>query len=124
MAEDADWTSIFEPAKPGLRDIASELRTMIRATLPDCEEVARPGYKAVSFGSGSSAMKDAVFYLMAHKNHVNLGFYNGADLSDPDGLLEGTDKAMRHVKVPDRARFEAIAALLRRAVKASSAPRP
>jgi hypothetical protein len=36
---------------------------------------------------------------MPHKNWVNLGFYKGADLPDPSGLLEGTGKKLRHVKV-------------------------
>jgi len=33
------------------------------------------------------------------KSHVNLGFYHGASLNDPAGLLEGTGKKLRHVKV-------------------------
>jgi len=31
--------------------------------------------------------------------HVNVGFFLGADLADPDRLLEGTGKFMRHVKL-------------------------
>lgn len=39
-------------------------------------------------------------YLQANKNHVNLGFYNGFEkLNDPDGILQGTGKAMRHIKL-------------------------
>src|SRR5690554_128141 len=39
-------------------------------------------------------------YLNANKSHVNLGFYQGFEnLPDPDGLLEGTGKTMRHVKL-------------------------
>lgn len=33
------------------------------------------------------------------KNHVNLGFYYGTNLYDPSGLLEGTGKSLRHVKI-------------------------
>jgi hypothetical protein len=41
-------------------------------------------------------------YVVAYKDHVNVGFFAGASLSDPDGLLEGTGKRMRHVKLrPD-----------------------
>ena len=36
-----------------------------------------------------------------HRDHVNLGFYYGAALEDPEGLLEGTGKKLRHVKVRD-----------------------
>jgi hypothetical protein len=31
--------------------------------------------------------------------HVNVGFFRGAELSDPNGLLQGTGKFMRHVKL-------------------------
>ncbi len=45
-------------------------------------------------------MEDAAFaYANAFTAHVNVGFFRGAELSDPDGLLEGTGKYMRHVKL-------------------------
>lgn len=45
-------------------------------------------------------LKKDFAYLQANKNHVNLGFYgNFEKLSDPDGLLEGTGKIMRHIKL-------------------------
>lgn len=38
-------------------------------------------------------------YLQSNKNHVTLGFYYGSGkLDDPNGLLEGTGKMMRHIK--------------------------
>jgi hypothetical protein len=47
---------------------------------------------------------DAAFgYVNVFKAHVNVGFFRGADISDPESLLEGTGKFMRHVKVrPER----------------------
>jgi hypothetical protein len=43
---------------------------------------------------------DAAFaYANAFKAHVNVGFFCGVGLADPDGLLEGTGKFMRHVKL-------------------------
>jgi hypothetical protein len=30
---------------------------------------------------------------------VNVGFFRGAELADPKGILEGTGKFMRHVKL-------------------------
>ena len=41
----------------------------------------------------------AFAYVNAFKAHVNVGFYCGAELADPRGLLEGTGKLMRHVKL-------------------------
>jgi hypothetical protein len=39
-------------------------------------------------------------YLQANKNHVNLGFYRNIEqLKDPENVLEGTGKMMRHIKI-------------------------
>ncbi|MEZ4223304.1 MAG: DUF1801 domain-containing protein [Polyangiaceae bacterium] len=56
-------------------------------------------------GCPTACIDDAGFaYVNAFKAHVNLGFFRGAELSDPDGLLEGAGKFMRHVKLrPERA---------------------
>jgi hypothetical protein len=38
-------------------------------------------------------------YVNVFRSYVNVGLYFGAELEDPAGLLEGTGKRMRHVKV-------------------------
>jgi hypothetical protein len=38
-------------------------------------------------------------YIHAAEDHVQLGFYEGATLQDPDGLLAGKGKHVRHVRV-------------------------
>lgn len=44
----------------------------------------------------------AFAYVACHKAHVNVGFFRGAHLEDPAGILQGTGKNMRHVKLrPD-----------------------
>ena len=55
-------------------------------------------------GCPTACIGDAAFaYVNAFKAHVNVGFFRGAELSDPKGLLEGNGKFMRHVKLrPDR----------------------
>jgi hypothetical protein len=48
----------------------------------------------------TACVGDAAFgYVDAFTAHVNVGFFGGADLADPCGLLEGTGKFMRHVKL-------------------------
>lgn len=47
-----------------------------------------------------ACVDDTAFaYVNVFKAHVNLGFFHGADLYDPAGLLEGNGRRMRHVKV-------------------------
>ena len=48
----------------------------------------------------TACVGDAAFaYVDAFTAHVNVGFFRGAELADPNGLLEGTGKFMRHVKL-------------------------
>ena len=55
-------------------------------------------------GHPTACVSDAAFgYVNAFKAHVNVGFFRGAEIADPQGLLEGTGKFMRHVKLrPER----------------------
>ena len=51
-------------------------------------------------GAPTACISDAAFaYVNAFKAHVNVGFFRGAELKDPMGLLEGAGKYMRHVKL-------------------------
>ena len=51
-------------------------------------------------GAPTACIGDAAFaYVDAFTAHINVGFFRGAELSDPNGLLEGTGKFMRHVKL-------------------------
>jgi len=51
-------------------------------------------------GHPTACVTDAAFaYVNAFTGHVNVGFFRGAELGDPAGLMEGTGRYMRHVKV-------------------------
>jgi hypothetical protein len=84
---------------PKIEQIARRLRTLILSVDPDAVEVVRLGDNAASFGPGPKKMSEAYAYIMPKAAYVNLGFYNGAALADPAGLIEGTGKRLRHVKV-------------------------
>ena len=55
-------------------------------------------------GHPTACVNDAAFgYVNVFTAHVNVGFFRGAEISDPNRLLEGTGKRMRHVKLsPER----------------------
>jgi len=69
-------------------------------------------------GQPTACVGDAAFaYVDAFRAHVNVGFFRGAEIADPDGLLEGTGKFMRHVKLgPNR---DIDTAALRRLIQAA-----
>lgn len=75
------------------------------------------GYGIGQFGYGGWGMAA----LMAHGKWVSLAFMRGADLTDPTGIMEGSGKAVRHLKVRSMAeleeRAEAIGALVLQAVR-------
>ena len=102
MMSGQDWHQIFGAAAPDVQAIAVGLRDQILRLHPDAVIVYRPGDRGVSYGWGPKKMSEAYAYLMPQKSCVNLGFYQGAVLSDPSALLEGTDKALRHVKLWDQ----------------------
>jgi hypothetical protein len=54
-------------------------------------------------GHPTACVGDAAFaYVNAFRAHVDVGFFRGAEIADPQGLLEGTGRLMRHVKIrPD-----------------------
>jgi hypothetical protein len=93
------FEEIVAAAPDDVRAIAERLRSLIDALDPTCVEVPRPGDRAASYGVGPKKMSEAYAYIMPQKGYANLGFYHGAMLPDPEGLLEGTGKRLRHVKV-------------------------
>ena len=63
----------------------------------DVRELLHDGHPTACVGNAAFA------YVNAFKAHVNVGFFCGTELADPAGLLEGTGKVMRHVKLsPER----------------------
>jgi hypothetical protein len=92
--------AVAESRRP-VQEIAKRLRGLIIDVYPDVVEVPWPKQRIVGYGVGPKKMSEHFCYIGAHKSHVNLGFYYGADLTDPEGLLEGTGKKFRHLKVRD-----------------------
>jgi len=112
------FTDILAGAGPELRSICRSLRGVITSAHEGYVEVVWPRQKIASFGVGPKKMTEHYAYIAVVGDHVNLGFYHGASLADPAGLLDGTGKNLRHVKIRSvaHAKKPVIAALLRRAV--------
>ncbi|RYF17179.1 MAG: DUF1801 domain-containing protein [Comamonadaceae bacterium] len=91
--------------------IAQRWFDTMRACGADVRELLHDGHPTACVG-------DAAFgYVNAFRAHVNVGFFRGAEIADPAGLLEGTGKFMRHVKLrPGQdADAQALRALIRTA---------
>ena len=84
-----------------VQEIARRLRDLIVDVYPEVIEVPWPKQRIAGYGVGPKKMSEHFCYIGAHRDHVNLGFYYGAELPDPEGLMEGTGKKLRHIKVRD-----------------------
>jgi len=83
----------FSKPDDELRRIALPWFERMRGCGADVRELLHDGYPVACLGEAAFA------YVNAFSAHVNVGFFQGAALDDPAGLLEGTGKRMRHVKV-------------------------
>ena len=76
-----------------LRRMAQPWFERMRGCGADVRELLHDGHPTACVG-------DAAFgYVDAFSAHVNVGFFFGATLDDPAGLLQGAGKRMRHVKL-------------------------
>jgi hypothetical protein len=76
-----------------LRSIAQRWFARVRDCGADVRELLHDGCP-------TACVEDAAFaYVNTFKSHVNIGFFCGALLADPAGLLQGSGKRMRHVKL-------------------------
>ena len=99
MAAQGTFGELLAEVEPTLAAIARRLRAIIRAVDANTVETVRLGDHAATYGVGPRKMTDGYAYIMPKRGYINLGFYQGAALTDPAGILEGTGKGLRHVKI-------------------------
>lgn len=83
---------------PHIADLALSLRGMILEEAPLASETIYRVYTVALWFGFSGKMKDMFCYITTHAEHVNLGFPRGAELADPNGVLEGEGKTIRHIR--------------------------
>jgi len=77
-----------------------ELRRMAEPWFERLRECGADIRELLADGHPTACAEDAAFaYVDAFSGHANVGFFCGAELDDPAGLLEGAGKRMRHVKL-------------------------
>jgi hypothetical protein len=82
-----------------MHSVAQQLRSLVYEVFPQAVEVPWEKQRIIGYGVGEKKMSEHFCYIAPQKAHVNLGFYYGAKLKDPNNLLEGTGKLLRHIKV-------------------------
>jgi hypothetical protein len=93
-------------------EIVQALRQIVRAAAPQASE-------AIKWAQPVYDDNGPVAWIRAHRAHVNIGFWRGAELDDPHGLLEGDGDKMRHIKLAGLKAVKkgALTALIKQAVR-------
>lgn len=95
---DKELKDFFDLFSPQVSEIATELYELVAPILTPTKKmwVDFPD-KLIAFGT-EKTMKGEICYIKPLKDSVNLGFFHGVNILDPDNLLIGTGKSLRHIK--------------------------
>lgn len=80
--------------------IAIQLRELILSELPGTLEMVDAPSKIIAYGA-SAKYADLVCAIAPFPRYVNLMFSRGASMPDPDGILKGTGRKARHIRVEE-----------------------
>ena len=101
MDVEEEITGFIDKFAPDMQARIRGCRERLRAMFPDAVQLVYDNYNFFVIGFGpSERVSDSIFSLASHKNGVNLCFLQrGPDLPDPTGILRGTGKVVRNVKL-------------------------
>src|SRR5690554_2053804 len=93
MKSYATFDLFYQDQTAAHRRIITELDTLITKSAPDLN-------KSVKWGNGVWLNDETpVMYVHCEPDHVQFGFFGGSDLSDPNNVLIGSGKFVRHIKI-------------------------
>ena len=118
MTDSAEVQQVLSKCSPEVLSLVEQVRGVIESVAPDASVRGYPGWHNICYTY--RGMNDGVM-VGPLRDSVNLYFPKGVGHDDPQGMLEGTGKRMRHVKVREAGdvtgRSEAIKALLIQALQ-------
>ncbi len=116
-----DFEKLLVTNSPAAQSLALDLRRLIRRLVPKSQEKIYRGWGVADYGFGGPGR--GFLTIGPQKNYVNLYFMDGVELEDPAGLLEGSGKRLRHVKIrkPEDLKKRALHTLVRQAARRNQA---
>jgi hypothetical protein len=93
------FDEIVNGVSPVARELAMRARALIQSVYPAVVEVPWPKQRVIGYGVGPKKMSEHFCYISVSGDHINIGFMYGAELPDPENLLGGTGKLLRHVRI-------------------------
>ncbi len=121
----AEFDKLLSRYSPAVRALSRRARAAVLQVLPGACEKTYFGWSNIWYGM-TEKNSDAIFTVSPQKTHTSLFFLQGTELSDPDKLLEGTGKKLRHVNIRDAAELKrpALHRLMKRAVAHAKKSKP
>ena len=97
---DRQLITYLAPYDPQIANLALALREIVLEEAPEAIESLVNGYAVtIGFSFTGKPLKDGFCHVVTYSTHVNLGFNRGAELQDPDKVLEGSGKSIRHIRI-------------------------
>ncbi len=95
---DPTFEDILYQSTPEIAELARKIRALIFEVAPRAVEMISIRDRVAAYGF-SDKMRSQPVYIALPKGWARLGFYYGGDLPDPEHLLEGEGKRLRHIKI-------------------------
>tara|TARA_R110002072_G_scaffold106447_3_gene232496 strand:+ start:6768 stop:7205 length:438 start_codon:yes stop_codon:yes gene_type:complete len=100
-----DFWNHLKYKEQSLIDVYLKLRDFVFSIHPKGNELLYHTHALTSLYSVSEKMGDAYCMIPIYTNHLNLGFNKGTLLEDPQNLLQGTGKLIRHIPIEKETDF-------------------
>ena len=96
MSQKRKFGKYIEKFPESVRKIALSLRVLIIKLIPRVSETVHPGMKWIAYG-----IPKTIIAIKPEQKHVNLFFFQGVQLDDPNHLLKGSGARLRFIPVRD-----------------------
>ena len=104
FAPKREYLEFLMPYGPRIRELALATRTLVLQEAPDATELIYDAYNAVATGyTFTGRPSDAFIHIAVYAGWVNLGFNRGVELDDPQRILQGSGRRVRHIRISELA---------------------
>jgi Domain of unknown function (DU1801) len=92
---------------PHVADLTLALRELVFDEAPEAiESIVKSYAVAIGFSFTGKPLKDGFCHIVTYADHVNLGFNRSALLPDPNRILVGKGKSIRHMTIRNHSELE------------------
>ena len=127
MQPPRELIEFLHPYGPAIQSLALGLRTVVLEEMTSGHEYifVMRSKVVLLYSATERVIADCIFSINVFTRHVTLVFHRGTDLNDPRGVLRGSGKAMRHLRIAKLSELDRpeIRALLRQARRHAGAAR-